>query len=291
MILSVFIPTYNPNSARLSQTLIGLKNQKLLVEDWELLIIDNNSTINFAENIDLSWHPNAKIIVEPKQGLTFARLKGFEMAKGDIIIMVDDDNILDADYLKNCLSIFNKYPNMGAIGGNIEGEFEVSPPEWTKDFFSLLAIRNLGREILIEKGNSKKYPSSAPVGAGMGMRKSALSKYLAEINQQKELISDRSGTSLTLNGFDIGFFPQLTMKHIIPAGRLTQEYLGKLNEGIMQSWTSFLIKYKICPWKTFRKHTLQLRIFKAYLKYKPWKSPSNYVVFKGILGQLKSLSK
>ncbi|RZL50486.1 MAG: glycosyltransferase family 2 protein [Pedobacter sp.] len=301
MILSVIIPTYNPSIDRLIMTINGLNNQSLDKKDWELIIIDNNSTFKFEQHIILP--SNAKIIIEPKQGLTFARLKGFETAKGSIIVMVDDDNILDENYLTNCVAIFNQYPNMGAIGGNIEGEFESPPPDWAKDFFGMLAIRNLGSATLIENGNQHAYPNSSPVGAGMGIRKSALHKYLQEINQNVGLISDRSGTNLTssgdneivmqiiLSGFDIGFFPQLTMKHLIPSVRLTSAYLGKLNEGIMQSWTSFLLKYKICPWNTFYKYTLQFRIIKAYFKHKPWKNPHQHIIFKGVLGQLKSLAR
>lgn len=59
----------------------------------------------------------------------------------------------------------------------------------------------------------------------------------------------------------------------------------------MQSWTQFLLKYEICPWPTFAKYTLSLRIFKAYFTYKPWKGNTEYVVYRGIVGQLKGLTK
>lgn len=128
-------------------------------------------------------------------------------------------------------------------------------------------------------------------------------KYISQIQSQQTALSDRSGNSLTssgdkeivmqilLNNYQVGFFPQLNLKHLIPEERLTKSYLGKLNEGIMQSWTQFLIKYNICPWPTFAKYTLSLRILKAYLTHKPWQSNTQYVVYKGILGQLKGLSK
>ena len=100
MLISVIIPTYNPNIQRLEQTLTGLKIQSLPYKFWELLIVDNNSSTVFTDKIDISWQPGSSIISEPRQGLTYARLKGFSSAKGDIIVMVDDDNILQEDYLQ-----------------------------------------------------------------------------------------------------------------------------------------------------------------------------------------------
>jgi glycosyltransferase involved in cell wall biosynthesis len=303
--ISVILPTYNPSIDRLTKTINGLINQSLNNSFWELIIIDNNSSSKFEQQITIP--SNAKIVIEKRQGLTFARLKGFEMAKGSLIIMVDDDNVLDENYLENCLSIFNEYPKMGAIGGNIEGEFEIPPPYWTKDFLSLLAIRNLGQKILtanihLRNNNKIDYPLFSPVGAGMAIRKIALNKYLEEVQQNTQVIADRSGNSLTssgdneivmqifLNGFDIGFFPRLNLKHIIPTERLNKIYLGKLNKAIMHSWTLFLIKYNQCPWNRFNKITLQFRVIKALIKYAPWKSSSNYIKFNGVVGQLEALS-
>jgi len=104
--ISVIIPTYNPSIKRLNQTLDGLKQQSLNSRYWESIIIDNNSNNGFNKNLNLSELSNAKIIFKPKQGLTFARLKGIAEAQNDIIIMVDDDNILDSHYLEKIKYIY-----------------------------------------------------------------------------------------------------------------------------------------------------------------------------------------
>lgn len=310
--ITIIIPTYNPNIIRLNRTIQGIINQS--VTNWECIIINNNSTQLFETEI--IKHPQLKVVQQPKQGLTYARLKGFEEAKGDIIIMVDDDNVLEKNYLKHCLDIFEQHPNLGAIGGNISPEFETIPPQWTEEFWGKLAIRNLGDKVIISENNAatksqiinhkskiQTYPLCAPVGAGMAIKTLALKKYINQIQSQQTAISDRSGNSLTSSGdneivmqillsnYQVGFFPQLNLIHLVPANRLTKKYLAKLNEGIMQSWSQFLLKYKICPWPTFAKYTLILRILKAYFTYKPWQSNTQYVVYKGIVGQLKGLSK
>ena len=94
MQISVILPTFNPSKDRILQTLTGLKNQTLDHSVWELIIIDNNSNNQVLSQVELNWHRKARIIKEYKQGLTFARLAGFLEAKGELIVMVDDDNIL-----------------------------------------------------------------------------------------------------------------------------------------------------------------------------------------------------
>lgn len=302
--ISIIIPTYNPNINRLQRTIDGLFNQNFANELWECIIIDNNSSQKFDDKISIS--ENFRIAKEPKQGLTFARLKGFAESKGEIIVMVDDDNVLDKDYFRNVIDTFNKYPRLGAIGGNIEPEFETSPPDWTKEFWGKLAIRNLGNEAKMSVFGRKKinhYPAFSPVGAGMAIRKETLNKYISDNEAQSESISDRKGNNLSSSGdneivmyvlksgFEIGFFPELKLTHLIPANRLTKAYLSRLNYGIMNSWTKFLLKHQLCSWKTIPKWTVPLRKFKSYFLQKAWTSEVNYIHWKGNCGTFDGLVK
>src|SRR5690606_24576051 len=158
MKLSVIIPTYNPQIDSLQQTLNSLERQSLANQNWELIIIDNNSSNSFEQEIDLGWHHNARIIREEKQGLTYARLKGFENAIYDIIVMVDDDNILDENYLINALKIFVENVELGAIGGKSTPIFENEVPVWLVNFYGCLALRDLGNQCLIAKWENQ-YPN------------------------------------------------------------------------------------------------------------------------------------
>ena len=44
---------------------------------------------------DKTRHPHIKVITETKQGLTFARIKGYNESAAEFLIFVDDDNVLD----------------------------------------------------------------------------------------------------------------------------------------------------------------------------------------------------
>ena len=65
--------------------------------------MDNRSDEPLADRIDLSWHPDAHIVREDTLGLTPARLRGIRESKGDLLVFVDDDNVLDVDFLEVAL--------------------------------------------------------------------------------------------------------------------------------------------------------------------------------------------
>jgi glycosyltransferase involved in cell wall biosynthesis len=88
---SVIICAHNPREASLRRTLEALGRQSLSKEEWELLVIDNASKEPLAPRFDLSWHPNARHMVENEVGLSPAWLRGMREARSDLLIFVDDD--------------------------------------------------------------------------------------------------------------------------------------------------------------------------------------------------------
>src|SRR5688572_6616303 len=97
---TVVICTHNPREDYLRECLNALKEQSLPKSEWELVVVDNCSDKPLAESIDLSWHRYARLIREETLGLTPARLRGIREAAGDLLVFVDDDNILDVDFLE-----------------------------------------------------------------------------------------------------------------------------------------------------------------------------------------------
>ncbi|MCQ6957286.1 glycosyltransferase [Mucilaginibacter aquariorum] len=299
--LSVILSTYNPDSKRLNQTLNGLRAQTLPIDAWELKIIDNNSDTDFSGQIDISWHPNSCIIGEPRQGLTYARLKGFITSDSGTIVMVDDDNILAADYLEQVLKIFKHRPKLGAIGGKSLPLFEAEPPGWLGAFYSNLALRDLGEHMLIEEWNNN-YPACAPIGAGMAIRKTALTTYIGKILSGQSGVSDRIGSSLSSggdndivieilkSGWDVGYFPELELKHIIPAQRMQAGYLARLVNNTNKSWVQLLQSHGINPWPQIPVWGVRPRKIKAWFTCKAWKSKPNYITWRGACGLYDGLA-
>jgi glycosyltransferase involved in cell wall biosynthesis len=299
--ISVIIPTYNPDMGRLNQTLEGLKNQNLEQKFWEVLIIDNNSENSFTTDIELSWHRDIKIFREQKQGLTYARMKGFSEARGEILVLVDDDNVLEEHYLQRTFEIFNNYPALGAIGGKSIPIFENDPPDWLHDFYDTLALRDLGENIIIDQWENK-FPYSAPIGAGMAIRKEALNPYIVKINSGEAVITDRNATSLSSAGdneiiieilkagWQTAYFPGLSLNHLIPKERLSVEYLARLLNHSSKSWIQLLDRHGINPWNKIPAWTVSIRKLRSWFLKAAWKSGPNYIKWRGSCGLFDGLS-
>ena len=239
--ISVIICTHNPRRNYLELVLQALKVQTLPTEQWELLLIDNASDQLLSSEVDLSWHPQYRHIREEQLGLTPARLRGIKEAVAETLIFVDDDNVLDSDYLEVALNISKDWLILGAWGGQIIPEFEEPPPDWTKPYWSMLAIREFERD---KWSNLLHNYETTPCGAGLCVRKVVAEKYAELIhNEQKRANLDRKGKQLLCCGdIDLAFtswdvnlgtgeFVSLKLTHLMAKNRLQEEYLLRLAEG------------------------------------------------------------
>ncbi|NER52728.1 MAG: glycosyltransferase family 2 protein [Symploca sp. SIO1A3] len=243
--ISVITCTHNPRQNYIDKVLAALKSQTLPLEQWELLLIDNASERLLSSEIDLSWHPQARHIREDKLGLTPARLRGIKEAQAETLIFVDDDNVLDSDYLEITLQISRDWPMIGAWGGQLRGGFEQIPPDWAEPYLMYLGIREFEQD---QWSNLLHQHDTTPCGAGMCVRHIVAQKYADLVcNDPKRLALDRKGTSiiscgdtdLAFTACDLGLgtgqFASLKLTHLMPASRLEEEYLIRLYEGIYYS--------------------------------------------------------
>lgn len=300
--VSVILCTHNPREDYLASVIAGLQQQTLSRQDWQLLVIDNASQNPLSERLDLTWHPDATVLREEQLGLTQARLCGYRSAKASLLVFVDDDNVLQADYLTEVVQIFQEYGELGAIAGKSLPQFEVSPEPWIKNFYSVLALRDFGDSPLMTSGNfgslsADSYPYFAPCGAGMALRRPLFAAYTAQVaHNPSRLALGRSGQQLTSGedndiilslltaGWGVGYFPGLQLTHLISAHRLQPAYLARLNYAIAQSWVQVLGMHGIQPWKKISAWTVLLRQTRAALRYQPWRDSHAYVQWRGACG-------
>ncbi len=317
MRLSVIIPTHNPHPERLRRTLAALAAQTLPSSDWELIIIDNASSpalwveslLSSSLDID-SLRPVARLIAEPTLGLTAARRCGFTHARGEILLLVDDDNLLAPDYLTQTLAAFARLPaSVEIIGGKSLPEFtetSLASDDWRNEFLPLLALRNLGPTELIsqpapspslltpESFPPLSFPSFAPIGAGMALRAAAAQRWLA--HSAHSPLTDRCGTALTSGGDNdivltalragaqVAYLPALSLTHLIPSSRLTPTYLARINRGIQHSWMQVLTLHHANPWPPLSPFAARLRQIKAWFTYRAWSYPKHYIRWAGAAG-------
>lgn len=242
MIANVIICTHNPRAEYLRRCLDALLAQSLPKHQWGLLIVDNRSEEPLAGRIDLSWHPCARLVREERLGLTPARLRGIREAKGDLLVFVDDDNVLDPDFLETALRVAKEKPFLGSWSGQCHPGFEVQPPEWTHRYWGNLVIREFDSDVW---SNLPRLPESMPCGAGLCVRRKVAQHYLFLHESGKRAFQfDRTGHTLLSGGdndlvacacdigLGVGLIASLKLTHLIPPQRLTEDYLTRLVEGI-----------------------------------------------------------
>ncbi|MFP5042392.1 glycosyltransferase [Parasediminibacterium sp. JCM 36343] len=306
--LTVIICTYKPNLDIFNRILAALKQQTFGYDQWELIIVDNNSPAPLDSEIDISWHPFAKIIIEQQQGLAFARIRGVKEASTELIVFIDDDNVAQPNYLQQSLSIASLQAEVGVFGGKALPDFyRHQPADWVKNAGGLLGCRDFGNIELISNTNKKninEYPYFSPIGTGMCIRKQVFENYVNEIkNDSFRQNLGRKAAALTSgedndivitalkNGWQVGYFPQLEILHIIPAKRTTPEYLGNMNYAQNKSWATLLQYHGISPWQPIAKWTVPLRKIKAWVSSKAWQSSLNYMKWRGICGMFDGMAE
>ena len=252
--ISAIICTHNPRPDYLRRVLDALKAQTLPQEQWELLLIDNASKEPLAKGCDLSWHPQARHIRDDELGLTPARLRGIAEAEGGLLVFIDDDNILAPDYLERAAAIPGSYSHIGVFGaGTLEPEFEEQPEPAVRAWLHMLALRSVSRPTWTN--NVADY-FCAPHGAGLCVPRRFAARYSQFVRESRTSeVLDRDGENLFCGGDDLfswlsvgsdvgfGIFPGLRITHLIPAGRVRQDYLVRLVHG--HSFSHAVIRYMV----------------------------------------------
>jgi len=249
--ISLIVCTHNPRHDYLTRVISALRGQTLSLDTWELIVVDNCSSTPVDGQFDFSWHPDARAIREEKLGLTNARLRGIHDARANLLVFVDDDNVLDANYLALALKISMEYPHLGAWSGSCKAEFEVEPDGWARKYTRQLCVTELDRDYWC---NFPFANHAMPSGAGLCLRADAAKEYVALHRRGlRPVLLDRAGESLASGGdidialtcahigYGMGIFRQLTLTHLIPRFRLQKSYLLKLTEAL--AFTSAIIEF------------------------------------------------
>lgn len=122
----------------------------------EIILVDNNSidrTVEIAKEF-----PEVRIVTEEKQGMIYARNKGFDAAKYEIIARLDADVRLPKDWIKKIKQNF-KNKKIDALSGPVKF-YDLPKPFTTKIFSNLYSY-----------GESKIYNHKIMIGPNLIIRK------------------------------------------------------------------------------------------------------------------------
>jgi len=89
--VTIVTPAYNA-SKYISETIESVLNQSY--DNWEMLIVNDGSTDNTKEIVESFSDKRIKLINQSNQGVSVARNKALDEAKGEYITFLDADDIL-----------------------------------------------------------------------------------------------------------------------------------------------------------------------------------------------------
>ena len=239
--ISIIICTYN-REKYIRPLLESIVKNDYPTTDYEIVLVDNNCTDNthgVCEQFAAAHKEVAfRYVIEPEQGLSAARNKGIKEAKGDIIIYVDDDALVDTDYIRQYAEHFATYPETMAAGGPIEPLYETKEPSWMSPYTKALltAWMNYGNQV-------REYPNGRyPGGGNAAYRKEVFDKvglFNTELGRKGNLLlaSEEKDIfdKMKVLGMKVLYLPTPVLHHCIPQAKLEEDYFNRLTLQIGRS--------------------------------------------------------
>lgn len=111
--VSVVMPTYN-QAHLISKSIQSVLNQTY--QDFELIVVIDGSPDNTREIVAQFDYP-VRVIWQENQGLPGARNTGIRAARGEIIALLDGDDLYEPDFLSVLISLLDSYPKADAVYG------------------------------------------------------------------------------------------------------------------------------------------------------------------------------
>jgi GT2 family glycosyltransferase len=112
--LSVIIVNYNVKHF-LEQCLISVKKALDGIEG-EIIVIDNNSVDGSLDLLNQKFKDLVVISNKENTGFSVANNQGIKIAKGENILLLNPDTVVQEDTFIKCLEFLDNQPDAGALG-------------------------------------------------------------------------------------------------------------------------------------------------------------------------------
>lgn len=125
--ISVVIPLYNKEK-QIAYTLQSVFEQTF--QDFEIVVVDDGSTDNSVEEVEKFDDSRIRLIHQTNAGVSAARNRGIEEARGELIAFLDADDEWMPEYLATQYGLYQKYPECSVYACNYEfrdSEGKVTP--------------------------------------------------------------------------------------------------------------------------------------------------------------------
>jgi glycosyltransferase involved in cell wall biosynthesis len=229
----------------LRTTLGSLINQSYDKKNYEIIVVDNNSSDETRAVVE-EWRKRASVEIqyrfEARQGVHYARNSALQCARGEILYYTDDDMVADFNLLAEIVKPFALSSKVATVTGRVLPKWEHTPPDWVLYLCQngLLSLHERAEDLVI-----------APYDCGVischqALRRDAFAKSggFNPENTAGEWIGDgETGLNIKLKelGYWFAYIGSAVTYHAIPRERMTQAYLNKrlANQGNCDSYTDY----------------------------------------------------
>lgn len=120
--LAVIVPAHQ-GEGLLPLTLRALRASDLPAERWELIVVDDAST-DRTELVAAEFADTVVRLAGNRHGPAYARNRGVEASRGDVLVFVDADVCVHADTLRRFAALLHARPEISAAFGS----YDARPP-------------------------------------------------------------------------------------------------------------------------------------------------------------------
>lgn len=202
---------------------------------WEVVVVDNNSTDVTRETVEAFRAESGlpiRYVMERRQGLSHARNRGIAEAEGPIVAFLDDDVLVDDQWLRRMVAAFAD-PSVGAVGGRVFLDGTSPKPAWW------VAGAYDGKVGAFDRGDeSYAMPEDGAgmigIGANLAFRREALTaagSFRPELGRTKERLNMGDDLDMVRRvrkaGWNAVYDPAVRIVHCPAADRFTRAYLRR----------------------------------------------------------------
>jgi len=279
MKFSVCIPTFN-RPAGLVRALDGFQRQSYN-KPFEIIVVDNACDNEIKE---LVHHYNKTAMIKVKYfaqegGIQQVRSRLVIESRGNLILMIDDDESPGENLLDVYDRVFSRYKDLAAAGGPCVVKWEDTPPDWVLGYMEGKRVSNLwGR---YEPQDDFQIGKDVGIWGGNMVLKREVFEYTGfrpDVFKRKNLGSGETGllNEISSRNLKTAFVPDAQLFHYMDKSRFNLKYVRHT-----ASYMGVPIAYR--RWHKSRKSFFEFsaEIFKIIKHhYKFWIKWITFVCFK-----------